>query len=187
MPARMFSPDLRARTKTARSCCRDEAGKKRDWCMTIVAQPSAPVGVSAGMENCSNGIASASTSAPCTERPLHAETWKRTVTSLVEREITDGETVWPSIRRCAGEVICATSAVPVPLGHPVAAGGGVVARGLTMSVALEFAAAEPSEFLAVTGARSVSPWSAARPRYDEESAPPMFEQPLPCALQRRHW
>src|SRR4051812_2581356 len=187
MPARTFSPGLRARTKTARSCCRDEAGKKRSWCMPSVTQPSAPVGASAGIVNCENGIASASTSAPCTARPLHAETWKRTVTSVVEREITEGEAVWPSISRRAGAETLPTSAVPVPLGHPVAAGGGVVARGLTRAGAFEVAAAEPSALRAVTRPRSVSPRSAPRTRYDDESAPPMFAQPLPCALQRRHW
>src|SRR3954453_912679 len=200
MPARTFSPGLRARTKTARSCCRDEAGKKRSWCMTSVTQPSAPVGASAGIVNCENGIASASTSAPCTARPLHAETWKRTGTSVVEREITEGETVWPSISRRAGAETLPTSAVPEPLGHPVPARGGVEPRGLGTpaagggaprgwkgSVAFEVAVAEPSALRAVTRTRSVLPWSAPRTRYDDESAPPMFAQPLPCVLQRRHW
>jgi hypothetical protein len=57
MPPSRFSPDLRARTNTASSCCRGEAGNALSWCMVIVAQPSAPVGVSAGIENCWNGTA----------------------------------------------------------------------------------------------------------------------------------
>ena len=57
MPPSSASPDLRARTKTASSCCCGEAGKLRSWCIVIVAQPSGPVGVSGGIENCWNGTA----------------------------------------------------------------------------------------------------------------------------------
>ena len=81
-----------------------------------------------------------------------------------------------------------TSIVPVPeVGQPFATGGGVVVFALTTAVSFESELAEPSEFFAVTRTRSVWPTSAFLSRYVEESAPPMFAQPLPCALQRRHW
>src|SRR5437868_3106948 len=180
MPPRRFSPDLRARTKTARSCCRGEAGKARSWCKVIVAQPSAPVGVSAGIENCSNGTAVVYTSAPVTERPLHAETWKRRVRSAVERLITDGEAVWPSTTRRAGGETALTSTGPEPVdGQPFTTGGTGAVFALTTAVGFEVACAEPSAFFAVTRTRRVSPMSAWRTRYVDESAPPMFEHPLP--------
>ena len=64
MPPRIGSPDFRARTKTARICCFADAGNEPAWCIVNVAQPSAPVAVSGGIENCWNGIASARISAP---------------------------------------------------------------------------------------------------------------------------
>src|SRR5207244_3222341 len=42
MPPSEDSPDFRALTKTARICCRGEAGKNRSWCSVNVAQPSEP-------------------------------------------------------------------------------------------------------------------------------------------------
>src|SRR2546423_236354 len=103
------------------------------------------------------------------ERPLHAETWKRTVTSAVDREMTDGETVWPSITSRAGEVTLPMSSVPVPAaGQPLTEmGGGVALFALTTSVALDSAEAEPSAFFAVTRTRSVSPTSPPRTRYED--------------------
>src|SRR3954470_7909769 len=108
IPERMFSPDLRARTKTASSCCFDDAGKPPSRCSVSVAQPSAPVGVSE-IENWLNGTAAAYTSAPRTGRPPHAETWKRNVRSLVERVTVDGDADWPSTSSRAGSEICDTS------------------------------------------------------------------------------
>ena len=114
---------------------------------------------------------------------MQAETWKRTVTSFAERVITDGETVWPSIRSRAGGVIDATSIVPEPAaGQPLTLTGGVTAFAFTTAVGFDVACAEPSAFLAVTRTRSVSPTSAFFTRYDEVVAPPMFEQFAPARL-----
>src|SRR5437763_15758515 len=142
MPPSRLSPVLRARTKTASSCWRGDAGNAPAWCIVSVAQPSLPVAVSGGIENCWNGIASARTSAPLTERPLHADTWKRTVISEVEREITGGETDWPSIRRRAGAGMLPTSSVPLPAARqPLTdtGDGGVEPFGSTTDVAFDVA------------------------------------------------
>src|SRR5258705_11129271 len=121
---------------------------------------------------------SASTSAPDTERPVHADTWKRTVTSPAERGIVDGETVWPSIKSRAGGLTLPTSSVPVPEGgQPFAVGGGGGALALTTSPAFEGAVAEPSAVFPVTPPPTVSPPSPLRRRADDVAAPPMFEAP----------
>ena len=187
MPPSRLSPDFRARTNIARICCFGDAGKPDCTCIVIVAQPSAPVGVSAGIENCWNGTAVAYTSALATERPLQAVTWKRTVRSVVDRVITDGVACWPSMSNRAGGETVDTSTGPVPAGQPFTTGGTGAVFGLTTAVSFEVACEDPSAFFAVTRTRSVSPTSAARTRYDELSAPPMLEQPLPWVLQRRHW
>src|SRR5262249_59428518 len=109
-----FSPGLRARTKTARSCCREEAGKKRSWCNVNVAHPSEAVCASGGIENCEYGTPVTYTSAFCTGRPLQAETWIFTVRSVVELVIGVGEACWPSISSSAGSDTSFTSTVPEP-------------------------------------------------------------------------
>src|SRR5581483_5365693 len=56
-PPSTFSPDFRARTNTASSCWRADAGKRDARCSVTAAQPSEPVVTSAGTLNCSNGTA----------------------------------------------------------------------------------------------------------------------------------
>ena len=104
-PPSGLSPDFRARENTARICWRGEAGKPAMRCRFSVAQPVASVATSAGTENCWNGIAVAYTSALPIERPLQAETWKRSCRVVTVRVIGDGEATWPSITSRAGGAI----------------------------------------------------------------------------------
>src|SRR5437870_3937974 len=156
--------------------------------MVIVAQPSAPVGVSAGIENCSNGTAVTYTSAFWMERPLHAETWNLTVTSCVDRVITVGETLWPSISSRAGSATSFTSSVPLPeVGQPSFVVGGGAGFAVTTAVGTDVACVEPSAFLAVTRERIVFPTSTPFSVYVLSVAPLMLEQLPPFESHRRHW
>src|SRR4051794_620104 len=166
MPPSTGSPDLRARTNTASTCWRAEIGNDPALCIVIVAQPSAPVAVSGGIENCWNGIASARTMAPCTEWPAHAETWKRTVMSELEREIGDWSTCCPSISSSAGFVTLATGSGLVGFtGQPFTLVGGGAEALVTTAVGSDVACAVPSPFFAVTRTRIVSFTSPLFSRY----------------------
>src|SRR3569623_1444017 len=127
MPARIGSPGFRARMNTTRICCFGEAGNSAWRLRFSVAQPSAPVGCSGGIENWLNGTAVVWTSAPATERPLHAEMCTRSCRFVAVRGIGDGLADWPSICRTTGEVSCETLTGPVPDGQPfdVGLGAGV--------------------------------------------------------------
>src|SRR3954447_1997810 len=190
MPARMFSPGLRARANSTSSCWLRAAGKPLSRVIVMLAQPSAPVAVSVGIENCENGTAVTYTRAPWTGRSLHALTWKRTASCCVEPPITAGETSCRSSRRRAGELSCATLITPVPLGQPLLLGGVVVVvdgRGATTAVGTDVATAVPSALCAVTRTRSVLLRSGDESSYVFPVAPLMFEQLPPVRLQRRHW
>jgi hypothetical protein len=61
-----------------------------------------------------------------------------------------------------------------------------VELGWTIAVALDVAAAEPAELLAVTATRRVPPTSAATTTYVGLVAPAMSPHPAPVESQRRH-
>src|SRR5689334_10685502 len=108
--------------------------------------------------------------------------------SWVDREITVGETLWPSIRSRAGGEASLTSSVPLPeVGQPSFVVGGGAGFAVTTAVGTEVDAVEPSAFFAVTRERMVFPTSTLLSVYVFSVAPLMLEQLPPFVSQRRHW
>ena len=163
----MSSPALRARAKITSSACWRAAGKPAARFIVSVAQPSAPVGCSAGVENWLNGTASPYTSAPCTGLPLQI-TRKRSVIVGVERPTTPGLICCPSIRSRFGSAMFAIWIGAAP-SHPL--GGAGAAR--TTAVGTEVDGVAPSLFLAVTRTRIVLSTSTFFSTYVFSVAPPI--------------
>src|SRR5579862_4372925 len=178
MPARIGSPDLRARTKsTSRRWC-FAAGKPASRVNDSVAEPSEPVVASGGTLNCENGTAVAYTSAPLTVWPQVSVTTTFSENEVLLPRIGDGdatnELTW---RRAGDEMSDADTLVPLaPVGQPVAAGAGAgAAAAVTTAVGTDVALVDPSTFVAVARTRSVFPWSTALRSYVVAVAPEMSE------------
>src|SRR5262245_15694228 len=181
MPESTGSPPLRARTNITSSDWLSAAGKPRSRSIRVVAQPSPSVCCSDGIANWLNGTAVTYTSAPATERPPHADTWKRTVRPPVESGIGLGVTRKRSTSRRAGGATWPMVIEPVPLGQPVTGSSVTTAVGADVAVSLAMA------FVAVTRTRSVLPTSACLATYVFAVAPAIDEQLPPAELQLRHW
>ena len=181
MPARIGSPDFRARTNITSRDWLSAAGKPLSRFICIVTQPSLPVCCSVGIVNWLNGTAVTYTCAPATLRPPHAVTWKRTVRLRVESGIGFGDTWLRSTSRRAGGVSWPTLIGPLPLGQPVTGSSVMTAVGAETNASVLIA------FVAVTRTRNVLPTSACLATNVLPVAPPIAEQPPPLELQLRHW
>src|SRR5262245_16859440 len=175
-PPRRLPPGSRARTNITSSCCRFAAGKPRSRFILSSDQPSAPVGASAGIENWLYGTAVTYTSAPCTDLPLHAVTWKRVTSCCVDPPTTPGSSAWRSTSRRFGAFTSPIAIVPPPGFSQLPAGGGVVAASATTAVGTDVIVVPPSAFCAVTRTRSVLPLSTSFRTYVFWIAPLIDEQ-----------